>query len=485
MKKNSPSTIRFIMFFFGFVLVSCLFSFYVVTGSISYTDGSLSLRNNYRLYAFAGIFIFLLLVSLVRLILNSVNLYHDRRLLLFFIILTTMLPGAVMILYLFSHEILLFELLPAITAVSSLILPAIGLKMDVFDYMYIPRREIMNRMDNGLAIIRDDDVIIDCNSAFARICNVDKMELLGKSIYEILIPVSDNSNSMNNVNIFKSLVSSITQTVREIELKVGESTNYFEIMVKPVFGRNRRLKGRLFRMNELSREKELRKLLADQNRQLAAANHSLRKRTKMAADLKRMTVRNQLAREIHDQLGHTIIMTLSALEQIEKKSNENERWLEIDKLSENVRMQLQRSIGSKTTELSNDQLSVNHTSIKNVLNEIKQEAENSGIRVNYDIQGSVLNIPDTHIHDLQQICREAATNSVKHGHADQLDYFLQITDTSYDLVIVDNGRSVSEYSKGFGLTNMESRVENLGGHIRFQNDSGGFAIFIKIPLSKQ
>ena len=96
-----------------------------------------------------------------------------------------------------------------------------------------------------------------------------------------------------------------------------------------------------------------------------------------------------------------------------------------------------------------------------------------------------MNIPDTHIHDLQQICREAATNSVKHGHADQLDYFLQITDTSYDLVIVDNGRSISEYSKGFGLTNMESRVENLGGHIRFQNDSGGFAIFIKIPLSKQ
>lgn len=286
----------------------------------------------------------------------------------------------------------------------------------------------------------------------------------------------DEHNSL--LNLHKELTSAHSRIVKEIKVQTNSGIKHFEIIVQPVFSGRGKLIGRLYRLTDLSRERQLRQMLADQNSQLESANQSLTKRAQLAAEIKRMTIRNQLARELHDQLGHTIIMTISALEKIEKLPDDSQRWIELENLSAHLADLLQKSGNEDGSAVDENQ------TISRIFENLKHENQNSGITLITDIQGNTTAIPVKHYHDILQICREAITNAVKHGNASQINVFLKIGDNQYDLIIVDNGDGDPDYSTGFGLSGMKKRVQSMDGNIRIQSDTGGFAIFIKIPISK-
>jgi signal transduction histidine kinase len=294
----------------------------------------------------------------------------------------------------------------------------------------------------------------------------------------------EKDNDLSNLTAYSDLIDAEIEIVKEIELNTLTGRRYFEVMVKPFYTGRSKLRGRLIRLTELSRERQLRQLLADQNKQLAAANYSLSKRTRIAADLKRMTVRNQLARELHDQLGHTIIMALSSIDRIEKEKDNEDKWTQLEELMKSVSELLQRSLPEKNGTNGALELKDRIFGVSAILTELQQDSNKAGIRVEFDIQGPAEDVPADHLHDLSQIFRETMTNAVKHGKADKIDYFMMISESGYDVIIADNGNSPEDFQKGFGLTSIEKRVEGLGGTVRFQNENSGFAVFIKIPLSK-
>lgn len=442
-------------------------------------------EQKYFMLPFSIISSIYVIFGLVLLFISLKNTRQDKYKLMIIYIVSTMLPLTIVILNIYQSDLFIFDPIPLTAAFVSSLLALAATRLHLIDIMPLARRDIMNEMDSLLAIVRNDGMIIDCNEAFARVAGGERRDTIGKNIKELIMPVMEKENELANLTTYTDLIDAESEIVREIELNTLTGRRYFEVMVKPFYTGRNKLRGRLIRLTELSRERQLRQLLADQNKQLAAANYSLSKRTRIAADLKRMTVRNQLARELHDQLGHTIIMALSSIDRIDREKDNVDRWEQLDELMKNVSELLQRSLPEKNGQYDAFELKDRIFGISAILSELKQDSVQAGIQVEFDIQGPADDVPADHLHDLSQIFRETMTNAVKHGKADKIDYFMMINDSGYDVIIADNGTAEAEFEKGFGLKSIEKRVESLGGTVRFQNEKSGFAVFIKVPLKNK
>lgn len=88
---------------------------------------------------------------------------------------------------------------------------------------------------------------------------------------------------------------------------------------------------------------------------------------------------------------------------------------------------------------------------------------------------------------LFRITQEATNNSLKYANATQFEFIFREDEASIDLTIQDNGCGFDNVSKkaGYGLANIESRVEELSGKLAIESsNSNGTKIFLRIPIQK-
>lgn len=454
----------------------------VLSNPIHGAFGSFIARNSFQpgivFYAAGLIYVFLIILGLVFFQLGVQRQQYDRGILRILFITGILLPLISSIYRMISPSDFAFDWTPLAAVMSSLMFAAAASSYRFLDVLPLARRDIIHEMESALVITRDDGLVIDCNQTFAQIHGADRKTIIGQYLSQLLyMPYESSDEHQALLNMQKRLMTAVDPLTVEIKIQTDTGLRLYEVMMLPLLTPRKHLIGRLYRLTDLTREHQLRQLLSEQNKQLEVANQSLERRTKLTADIKRMSIRNQLARELHDQLGHTIIMALSALEQIDQLSDEDERWNELDLLREHLSLQLQRAVPADPEDTSRFVDSVNR-----MFESLKKESEKAGVRLSIDVQGKSSLIPAEHTHDLLQICREAITNSVKHGNSKLVSIFLKASDTEYDLAILDDGGGSMEYSDGFGLNSIRSRVGDLNGSTRFQSDTGGFAIFIRIPI---
>jgi signal transduction histidine kinase len=84
-------------------------------------------------------------------------------------------------------------------------------------------------------------------------------------------------------------------------------------------------------------------------------------------------------------------------------------------------------------------------------------------------------------HALVRIAREAASNAIRHGHAQRLTLRLGYLDGSRCLSVVDDGHgfdvaATSETATGYGLTSMRDRARGLPGSFHINSSPGGGSI---------
>jgi signal transduction histidine kinase len=78
--------------------------------------------------------------------------------------------------------------------------------------------------------------------------------------------------------------------------------------------------------------------------------------------------------------------------------------------------------------------------------------------------------------NLLQIAREAISNALRHGGADQLVVRLHQSARELCLLVQDNGRGFAPETasgSGHGLSNMRARAERVGGKLQFSSSPGG------------
>lgn len=213
----------------------------------------------------------------------------------------------------------------------------------------------------------------------------------------------------------------------------------------------------------------------------------------------RLEERENISRNIHNSVGHSITAAIMALEAaellwqvdsdraIEKVRTANERiHLSLDSIRRAVRILDEDTVG---------------ISIDDLIMELKEMIENfmmdTDIRISMDrnVFNDDLMVSHEDAEFLTGAVEELLTNGVKHGKADKFIVRL-VTDSSHlKITVLDNGQSdfceknsVSRIDDGFGIKKIIQYVQNHGGSTIFKNENGFRAeITIRIgnPTTKE
>ncbi len=221
-------------------------------------------------------------------------------------------------------------------------------------------------------------------------------------------------------------------------------------------------------------------------RELKARNEELRNLSSHLQSV-REDERKMVASTIHDEFGQKLIMLRYEVLNLRRRLPENDR--EVDSslcgmlgiIDESI--QTVRKISSDLRPGVLDKLG-----IAAAIEWLAQDIESrTGIRFTVIISHENLLLNDDYTTVLFRIFQEATTNIVRHSGATEVFVNLKMSDSDVFLVILDNGKGISEgdinRSDSFGIKGMRERVLSFQGHFSIENNSeGGTVLKVSLPI---
>ena len=235
--------------------------------------------------------------------------------------------------------------------------------------------------------------------------------------------------------------------------------------------------------SDRKRIKQLRDDAAENQQTLSRQNEALLEARDSEVMTAQLAERNRIAREIHDNVGHTLsraLLQVGALLAIHKE--------------EPVHSQLSGVRETLDSAMTNIRTSVHdlHDSSVDLEGTVRQMTEPLqdafSVRVEIDISKDM---PREKKYGLIGILREAISNILRHSRNDTVMISILEHPGFYQMVVHDylseggKRRSAPVTGKesatpGIGLTNIEARARSMGGSVRITEDEG-FRVFLSIP----
>ncbi|NLY85954.1 MAG: sensor histidine kinase [Tissierellia bacterium] len=230
----------------------------------------------------------------------------------------------------------------------------------------------------------------------------------------------------------------------------------------------------LFTFRALRKEKRKVEKL---NEELEKSYNLLKAQAERIEELTITKERNRVARELHDNLGHGLIALNMNLDVAEKT---------IDKDTEGAKKLIQKSIELVKDSMENLRKAVyalkeeRHESFKKSIEEIAENIKSTGtVKVLLDIDPESENLSPEYKEVFYSNIKEALTNSIKHGKADEVRIGLSIGEY-VKLIVKDNGIGCNSIVKGNGLLAIEARAKDYNGKVSFSSKNG-FEIEFLLP----
>ncbi len=225
------------------------------------------------------------------------------------------------------------------------------------------------------------------------------------------------------------------------------------------------------------KEQKYRTILDEERRlryELEQAKARLVNSSRETVYLAEIKERNRIAREIHDNVGHSIagiLMQLQASYKLYGKEDAKSKEIlkkSIEGLSASLNVLRDTVYNIKPQET----LGVEH--IKNIIREF------GFCPVEFTFSGNFSMVSAGHLEILYTNIKEALTNAYRHSQASKVEVAIDINDKYIRLYIKDNGIGCKNIKEGLGLSGMKERVWNAGGTISINKDNG-FLIVCLIP----
>ena len=248
------------------------------------------------------------------------------------------------------------------------------------------------------------------------------------------------------------------------------------------------LVGSLIRHYQVSRQKigQLYQELEGSHHALHEAHDQLSGYARQVEELTAIRERNQIAREIHDTVGHTmtaLIVQLQAARKLQDRDPEKSRetLLRCEELARSALQEVRLSVRAIRDEEGPEQTVID--ALRTLLSDF---SEMSDMRTDLHLQGHPGVIGQSLQPALYRIVQESLTNAKRHGGAKNASVTLICGDEKVTLEICDDGTGAGEIAPGFGLINMRERVAEQGGTVQFSSQAGeGFCVSVTFPLQKQ
>ncbi|HEY8910736.1 MAG TPA: sensor histidine kinase [Desulfosporosinus sp.] len=200
--------------------------------------------------------------------------------------------------------------------------------------------------------------------------------------------------------------------------------------------------------------------------------------SKDIAHLTEVSERNRIAREIHDNVGHSIAGILIQLQAANKLFDRDE------KKSQEI---LKKSIENLSNALTLLRNTVHNIKPKETLGVeyLKSVINNFGFcPVELKFYGNFGLLAPSQLEILGLIFKEALTNAANHSKATRVDISIDINEKYTRLYIKDNGIGCNKLKEGLGISGMKERVLNIGGTISISSNDG-FLIVCLLPMTNQ
>ncbi|PYE50606.1 sensor histidine kinase [Paenibacillus barcinonensis] len=228
--------------------------------------------------------------------------------------------------------------------------------------------------------------------------------------------------------------------------------------------------------------------LRNKHYELQEARAQLLLFSKQLEDAAQIEERTRISRQLHDDIGHRLIRTKMMSE------------------AALLTLPLHPEQGLVIVEQIRDQLTASMEDMRNTLLKLKPDPQPSdayaldrlleevgrdtGIITNYAIRGQAYPLyPSTQI-VLYKNAREAITNALRHGKANEIKLELVFEQQEVTMMISNDGSTLSllhaegSTSTGLGLESMRQRTQYLGGTVEIQANYP-YTVITRIPISNK
>lgn len=196
--------------------------------------------------------------------------------------------------------------------------------------------------------------------------------------------------------------------------------------------------------------------------------------------------RTRVSRELHDSVGHslsTLIIQLQAIQALIQKSPEAASNMlgEMVKFTKNSLENVRRTVRKlKPIEFEA------YEGIFPIEELIKNFEKLTGINVKLILSKEKWKLNSSQSHNLYRIVQESLSNSLKHGHAKNIQVSIQFFQDKIYSQIKDDGMGCDAACPSFGLKGIKERVKELNGSVDFHTSKGkGFEIIITLPKQQE
>jgi signal transduction histidine kinase len=205
------------------------------------------------------------------------------------------------------------------------------------------------------------------------------------------------------------------------------------------------------------------------------------------AKLREITIvkeRTRIAQEMHDSIGHSLIVLRMHLEFAENMIDTNpqqarEVIAKAHNFSQKSIKELRRAVAVLKDQSVNSQIE-----LEELLNDMIESLQTSGkikFTLNFDreVESSDQDLKNC----IYNSVRESVTNGLKHGKAQHFLIDITKNGEKIQVVVEDNGEGCSQIKKSHGLKGIEERIGLLNGKVSFSSEKGrGFKVFAEIPV---
>jgi signal transduction histidine kinase len=232
------------------------------------------------------------------------------------------------------------------------------------------------------------------------------------------------------------------------------------------------------RLNEQQARERAEQLMVD----LEEANAQLAAYATQAEELAMTQERNRLAREIHDNLGHTLTIVNVQIEAAKAvMESDPYRALEamdkVQDLAHKGLTQVRESVAAlRESPVSNRPLD-------EAIGDLVKDVESSGIVSEIQVSGEPFKLEHKVALALYRAAQEGLTNVCRHAGASRVDVNLDFQPGEVRLEVKDNGMGVAQLKEGFGLLGIRERMQLLGGRLEVETGTGkGFRLKATVPV---
>lgn len=234
------------------------------------------------------------------------------------------------------------------------------------------------------------------------------------------------------------------------------------------------------------------------NEELEAAHHQLAESATQEQELAVLRERTRLAREMHDTLGHALVLVSVKLEAAQRLRELDAQRCdqELETTREIIRSSM-KELRASIANLRSPALE-REPACRALSRFAREMAQRSDLRVSYDLHPDIEGLPETIEDTLWKVGLEALTNIEKHAQARNAllhisrqngQVFLKIEDDGVGLpahLCAQKPEHAASYTSPvghYGLSGMQERVKNVQGHLKIHaNGTQGTTVEVTLPL---